>query len=92
MQTGIADARLLEIGCGVGYLHQQLLRDGAQRALGVDISEEMLGQARELRAPRASRIEPSTVRAISSNWPEISARRTSPCSTRWCAVIPMPRR
>lgn len=48
LQTDIADARLLEIGCGVGYLHQQLLRDGAQRALGVDISEAMLAQAREL--------------------------------------------
>src|SRR3989344_1467408 len=48
MQAGIADARLLEIGCGVGYLHQQLLRDGALRALGVDISEAMLAQAREL--------------------------------------------
>jgi magnesium-protoporphyrin O-methyltransferase len=47
-QAGFAGARLLEIGCGVGYLHQQLLREGAARALGVDISEEMLAQARAL--------------------------------------------
>ncbi len=47
-QAGFADASLLEIGCGVGYLHQQLLREGAARALGVDISEEMLVQARNL--------------------------------------------
>ena len=47
-QAGFGGARLLEIGCGVGYLHRQLLRDGAMRALGVDISEAMLVQAREL--------------------------------------------
>ncbi|MEK7815656.1 MAG: class I SAM-dependent methyltransferase [Pseudomonadota bacterium] len=47
-QAEVAGARLLEIGCGVGYLHRQLLRDGAMRALGVDISEAMLVQAREL--------------------------------------------
>ncbi len=47
-QAGFADASLLEIGCGVGYLHQQLLREGAARAQGVDISEEMLAQARAL--------------------------------------------
>ena len=73
MQTGIAGARLLEIGCGVGYLHQQLLRDGAQRALGVDISEEMLGQARELaRAAAGWRIAPSIVRGISLSSPTAS--------------------
>ena len=47
-QAEVAGSRLLEIGCGVGYLHRQLLRDGAMRALGVDISEAMLVQAREL--------------------------------------------
>src|SRR3989344_1286955 len=47
-QAGFGGARLLEIGCGGGYLHQQLLRDCALRALGVDISEAMLAQAREL--------------------------------------------
>lgn len=45
-RAGFAGATLLEIGCGVGYLHQQLLREGAERALGVDISEDMLAQAR----------------------------------------------
>ncbi len=47
-QAGFTGASLLEIGCGVGYLHQQLLREGAGRAQGVDISEEMLAQARAL--------------------------------------------
>ncbi len=47
-QAGFAGTSLLEIGCGVGYLHQQLLREGAARAQGVDISEEMLAQARAL--------------------------------------------
>lgn len=58
-QTGYAGASVLEIGCGVGYLHQQLLRDGAMRALGVDISEEMLAQAREIArtAGLADRVE-----------------------------------
>jgi len=47
-QAGFAGANLLEIGCGVGYLHQLLLREGAERALGVDISGDMLAQARVL--------------------------------------------
>ncbi|MDE2088675.1 MAG: methyltransferase domain-containing protein [Gammaproteobacteria bacterium] len=48
--AGIADASLLEIGCGVGYLHQALLKQGASRALGVDLSDRMLEQARTLAA------------------------------------------
>jgi len=47
-QAGFHAASLLEIGCGVGYLHQHLLREGAARAVGVDISEDMLAQARAL--------------------------------------------
>ena len=44
---GIAEAQLLEIGCGAGYLHRALLReDGASRAVGVDLSERMLDIAR----------------------------------------------
>lgn len=39
-------ARILEIGCGVGALHQALLGKGAVSAVGVDISEGMLGEAR----------------------------------------------
>lgn len=39
---------ILDIGCGVGYLHHQLLKNGAARAYGIDISEEMIGSARKL--------------------------------------------
>lgn len=47
-ELGIAGASLLEVGCGVGYVHQELLRAGAERALGIDLSAAMLAQAQEL--------------------------------------------
>jgi 2-polyprenyl-3-methyl-5-hydroxy-6-metoxy-1,4-benzoquinol methylase len=43
---GIEGATLLEIGCGPGYLHRALLRLGASRATGVDLSAGMLAIAR----------------------------------------------
>lgn len=47
--TGIRDATVLEVGSGVGYLHQLLLRQGiASHVVGVDLSEGMLEQARSL--------------------------------------------
>ncbi|MDH4189884.1 MAG: methyltransferase domain-containing protein [Betaproteobacteria bacterium] len=46
MRAGIGAATLLEIGCGTGYLHQFLLQRGAARAMGVDLSEKMLDEAR----------------------------------------------
>lgn len=45
-QAGIGGATLLEIGCGPGYLHRSLLRMGAERATGVDLSAGMLEIAR----------------------------------------------
>ncbi|BCX89585.1 hypothetical protein MIN45_P1958 [Methylomarinovum tepidoasis] len=45
---GYQDARLLEIGCGVGWLHQWLLRHGAASAVGVDLSPRMLAEAEAL--------------------------------------------
>lgn len=47
-QAGSNLADLLEIGCGVGYLHQALLQAGARTATGVDLSERMLVEARQL--------------------------------------------
>jgi len=44
--AGIAGSELLDIGCGAGYLHRALLRDGATQATGVDLSEGMLAIAR----------------------------------------------
>ena len=45
--AGLEGAELLEVGCGTGYLHQALLRMGAARATGVDLSEKMLAIARD---------------------------------------------
>lgn len=44
---GIAGASLLEAGCGPAYLQQQLLKEGAACATGVDLSEGMLEVARQ---------------------------------------------
>jgi SAM-dependent methyltransferase len=45
-RAGFTQATLLEIGCGVGFLHQSLIEAGATSAVGVDLSEGMLEQAR----------------------------------------------
>jgi magnesium-protoporphyrin O-methyltransferase len=45
-RSGFSGATLLEVGCGVGYLHQRLLLSGAANAVGVDLSAKMLDQAR----------------------------------------------
>ena len=44
---GLSGRTLLDIGCGVGVLHQALLERGAVRALGVDLAPKMLDHARE---------------------------------------------
>lgn len=43
---------LLEIGCGVGHLHQKLLQQGARSAVGVDLAPKMLTEARALAVER----------------------------------------
>ena len=45
--SGFNGASLLDIGCGIGYLHQRLLQAGAASAVGVDLSAKMLEEARE---------------------------------------------
>jgi len=47
-RSGMNDAEILEIGCGVGGLHLSLLKDGAAKAIGFDISEKMIVTARKL--------------------------------------------
>ena len=44
-QLGFKESTLLEIGCGVGHLHQTLLERGAGSALGVDLATDMLQEA-----------------------------------------------
>ena len=44
---GVEGKSLLDVGCGVGVLHQSLLARGAGRAIGVDLAPAMLERARE---------------------------------------------
>lgn len=46
-QAGYKDATLLEVGSGVGYLHQVLLEQGAKSAVGIDLAPDMLKEARD---------------------------------------------
>ena len=44
-QVGYENADLLEVGSGVGYLHQTLLQQGASSATGIDLAPDMLEEA-----------------------------------------------
>jgi len=44
-QAGYSNKTLLEIGCGVGHLHQSLLEQGALSAVGIELAAEMLVEA-----------------------------------------------
>ena len=44
-QVGYRDASVLDIGCGVGHLHQTLLEQGARSAIGIDLAPKMLAEA-----------------------------------------------
>ena len=46
-QAGFANATLLEVGSGVGYLHQVLLERGAKSAVGIDLAPDMLKEAQQ---------------------------------------------
>lgn len=47
-KAGFSNATLLEIGSGVGYLHHHLLLNGAEVAVGIDLSKRMLIEAQLL--------------------------------------------
>lgn len=44
---GLDRRRVLEIGCGVGIVHHTLLERGAAHATGIDLTEQILGHARQ---------------------------------------------
>jgi len=47
-RVGFQDATILEIGSGVGALHQHLLKQGAASAVGVDLAPTMIEEAEAL--------------------------------------------
>jgi len=46
-RAGYQDARILEIGSGVGHLHQTLLEQGANSAVGIDLASKMICEAQQ---------------------------------------------
>jgi len=46
-QAGFKNATLLEVGSGVGYMHQILLEQGAKSAVGIDLAPDMLNEAQQ---------------------------------------------
>jgi magnesium-protoporphyrin O-methyltransferase len=46
-QIGYREASVLDIGCGVGHLHQTLLEQGASTAVGIDLAPKMLSEAKD---------------------------------------------
>jgi 2-polyprenyl-3-methyl-5-hydroxy-6-metoxy-1,4-benzoquinol methylase len=46
--VGVDNATILEIGSGIGALHQELLKLGAATAVGIDLSEKMIEEAEAL--------------------------------------------
>ena len=46
-QADYVDATILEIGSGVGHLHQTLLEQGAARAVGIDLAPRMIEEAQQ---------------------------------------------
>jgi len=51
-RAGYQDMKILEIGSGVGHLHQTLLEQGASSAVGIDLASKMICEARKWAAER----------------------------------------
>jgi 2-polyprenyl-3-methyl-5-hydroxy-6-metoxy-1,4-benzoquinol methylase len=45
MKTGLSGRSILEVGSGVGQLHQTLLEKGASTAVGIDLAPAMISEA-----------------------------------------------
>jgi magnesium-protoporphyrin O-methyltransferase len=51
-KAGYQNATMLEIGSGVGYLHQTLLQQGASTAIGIDLAPDMIKEAQSWAAEK----------------------------------------
>ena len=46
LPVSLADSRVLDLGCGLGYFAREARARGARQVIGVDLSERMLEEAR----------------------------------------------
>ncbi len=87
--------RVLDLGCGFGWHCRYAVEQGAQHVLGIDISENML---REARARTSSpRIEYRQMPIEAIDFPAASSEATNngimmpagcPCIGRWIITLP----
>jgi 2-polyprenyl-3-methyl-5-hydroxy-6-metoxy-1,4-benzoquinol methylase len=75
----LRDRTVLDLGCGFGWFCRWAREAGAQRVLGVDVSEKMLAEARVRTADAAI-----TYRRADRSCPRRAS--TSPIA-RWCCTI-----
>jgi len=54
-QAGYSNSTIIEIGSGVGHLHQTLLEQGAASAVGVDLASKMIVEAKHWAVERGLR-------------------------------------
>ena len=47
LPASIANLRVLDLGCGLGYLARELRARGARQVIAMDISERMLAEAQQ---------------------------------------------
>ena len=87
----LSEATLLDVGCGVGGLHLELLKHGAGKAIGVDVSPAYVEAASSLARELGSnhfRMSLNTTWGTSLSKSEISPLLTSCCSTGSSAATP----
>src|SRR6185312_2828315 len=57
LPASLRDRRVLDLGCGLGYFAREARGRGAREVVAVDISEQMLAEARRLTGDPAIRYE-----------------------------------
>ncbi len=50
-EAHLASAMVLDVGCGEGFCARRFLQMGAERVVGIDISDEMIARAKASASP-----------------------------------------
>jgi SAM-dependent methyltransferase len=83
-QTGAADAHVVELGIGPGYMARHIVaRDPRLTYEGVDFSDAFFAIARETLGDLASRVTLTKADLMDQNWPARLSRRPQAIISTW---------